>query len=319
MSSAAVKIAVVGVGLISPRHVQTVVDSPDAQIVAIVDPAPAGATLAEKHGVSHHPSVAALVDSADRPDAAIICRPNHTHAPLARELSSAGVRVLIEKPFSTDVPGGERLIEHLGKTGVRALVGHHRRFNPCIVATKDVIDSGRLGHVVAVNGIWALQKPPPPEYFDGPGEWRRESAGGVVLINMIHEIDLLHHLLGPITRVHAEKTASRRGFPAKEGAALTLRFRSGAVGTFILSDNMPSPHNFESGTGENPLVPRTGQDFYRIFGTQASLSAPDMSVWSYADAAEAWGSDMVRGTAEVEPATPFDLQLRALLQGRRRS
>lgn len=32
---------------------------------------------------------------------------------------------------------------------------------------------------------------------------------------------------------------------------MTFRFKSGVVGTFILSDNVPSPYNFESGTGES--------------------------------------------------------------------
>ena len=33
-------------------------------------------------------------------------------------------------------------------------------------------------------------------------------------------------------------------------------FVNGAVGTFLVSDNTPAPHNFESGTGENPLIPK---------------------------------------------------------------
>lgn len=47
-----------------------------------------------------------------------------------------------------------------------------------------------------------------------------------------------------------------------------LHFATGAVSTFLLADAVPSPHNFEAGTGENPLVPKTGMDFYRIFGTE---------------------------------------------------
>ncbi len=132
----------------------------------------------------------------------------------------------------------------------------------------------------------------------------------MILINMIHEVDLLHYLFGPITRVHAEKTASRRGYEAEEGAALTLRFQSGAVGTFIISDNTPSPYNFESGTGENPLVPKTGQDFYRIFGSEATLSVPDMTLWSYTGKEKkSWHQEMTEAKIPVVDAVPFELQL----------
>ncbi|KAG7111174.1 hypothetical protein HYQ44_009369 [Verticillium longisporum] len=117
-----------------------------------------------------------------------------------------------------------------------------------MVAAKTVVSSGTLGTIVAVNGLWALRKP--DEYFQHPAAWRQTEAGGVVLINMVHKVDLLRFLFGPITSVHAEKTLSQRGFEADEGAALTLRFRSGVVGSFVLADTVASPWNFESGRGD---------------------------------------------------------------------
>lgn len=64
---------------------------------------------------------------------------------------------------------------------------------------------------------------------------------------------------------------------------MILKFASGAVGTFILSDAVPSPYSFEAGTGEIPMITYTGQDFHRIFGTQASLSVPNMQIWNHAN------------------------------------
>ncbi|KAI5460856.1 hypothetical protein BGZ63DRAFT_359021 [Mariannaea sp. PMI_226] len=310
-ASQPVKVAVIGVGLIGPRHAKTVKESKDAELIAIVDLMPGGQKLAEELGAAYYKSVTELLASSQhKPDAAIICTPNHTHVPLARELSSAGVHVLIEKPFCTDVDSGKSLLDHLEtvkSTGVKAIVGHHRRFNPYMVKAKEIVSSGSLGDVLAINGIWATFKP--LDYFDGPGVWRREKTGGVVLINMIHEVDLLHYLFGPITRVHAEKMASRRGFNAEEGAVLTIRFKSGAVGSFLVSDNLPSPYNFEAGTGENPMLPKSGQDFYRIFGTEGSLSVPDMTTWSYNGTQKSWQSELVKSQVPVPEAIPFELQL----------
>lgn len=306
MPSPKIKVAVIGAGLIGPRHARTVASSSETSLVAIVDPAPAGASLAVELKVPHYKSISEMLQSSDTPEAAVICTPNHTHVPISRELSTAGVHILIEKPFSTDIPSGRELLEHLRKSEVKALVGHHRRFNPYMVEAKRIVSSGTLGRIISMSGLWTLYKP--MDYFDM--EWRRGETGGVVLINMIHEVDLLHHLFGPITRVHAERTVSQRGFDAEEGAALTLRFRSGAVGSFVLADGVPSPYNFESGTGENPLIPKTGQDFYRVFGTEGTLSVPDMSIWSYKDdVVKSWHSELARDQLPVQEGVPFELQL----------
>lgn len=56
------------------------------------------------------------------------------------------------------------------------------------------------------------------------------------MINLSHEIDCLRYLFGNITRVYCEVGASTRGFPVDETGAVTLRFGSGVVGTFVFSE-----------------------------------------------------------------------------------
>lgn len=63
----------------------------------------------------------------------------------------------------------------------------------------------------------------------------------------VSDIDLLHYFCGPTVRIHAEKSITRRTHDghdpndqAEEGVALTLRFASGIVGTFVLSDTVAS-------------------------------------------------------------------------------
>lgn len=110
-------------------------------------------------------------------------------------------------------------------------------------------------------------------------------------------------------RVFAERTISRRGHAAEEGAAIILRFASGLVGTFTLSDAVVSPHNFESGTGENPTIPKTGRDCYRIFGSEGSLSFPDMAQWIY-PGTRSWTENLNCEEVDVpEMKIPFELQV----------
>lgn len=302
-----VKIAVIGVGLIGPRHCRTVVASTDAELVAIVDPLPQGERLAKELGTVHYKSIQDLLASSDRPDGAILCTPNHTHVALARELLDADVHVLVEKPVATNVESGQMLLRSSQGTNSQILVGHHRRFNPYVVVVKEALKSNSLGEIIAVNGLWTLFKP--ASYYEAPTEWRRGTEGGVVLINLIHEVDLLQYLIGPIVRVHAEKVIATRNHEAEEGAALTFRFKSGVVGTFLIADNVPSPYNFESGTGENPFIPKTGASFYTIFGTNASLGVPDMTRWSYRGVDKTWHEPLVKDNLNVPEGVPFEIQL----------
>ncbi len=81
MADSRIKIAVVGgSGLIGKRHCQHVAESPRADLCAIVDPSPAATGIAVSLKVPLYTSIDALLKSDDKPEAAIVCTPNHTHA-----------------------------------------------------------------------------------------------------------------------------------------------------------------------------------------------------------------------------------------------
>ncbi|KAH8703791.1 quinate utilization oxidoreductase QutH [Talaromyces proteolyticus] len=331
-----IRIVIIGAGLIGPRHAQSVQVHPLTQLTAFIDPSPTAIPIAQSFNVPHFPSITSMLDALPRhqhPHAAIVCTPNHTHVAVAKELISHGIHILLEKPVSDSIESAQDLLSTINeRPDVKILVGHHRRFNPYVQTTKTQITTNSLGTLIAVNGLWTLQKS--DDYFAPPlGAWRADkSKGGVFGINLIHDIDLLHFFFGPITRVHAESIRPQRhrantSHTAEEGAALTLRFASGVVGTFLVCDATPSPLNFETGTGENPLIPRvdptkSASDCYRIFGSEGSLSVPDMTRWSYGgQALKGWNGDLTIEKVSVEgvDVKPFDKQLGHfvdVLQGR---
>lgn len=304
-----VRIAVVGAGVIGPRHAESIVRCPDALLVCFVDRSTGAQQTAKAFDLPLFTSVGELLDSALLVDAAVVCTPNHTHVAISKALLAAGIHVLVEKPISTSVPDARDLVAFAKATNLTLLVGHHRRFNPYVVATKKVLESGVVGRPIAVNGLWTLFKP--ESYYQPPMEWHASSeSGGVTMINLIHDIDILQYLFGPIVRVHAEQPIAQRGHAADEGAAILLRFASGVVGTFIALDSTPSGHSFESGTGENPIIPKTGQDFYRVFGSEGTLSVPDMTLSRYAHGTvKGWSEALVESRVAVGNAIPFDLQI----------
>lgn len=105
-----VKIAVVGTGLIGPRHAEAILNEPAAELACIVDPSPAAGAVAEKLKCPLYKSVQAMLASPDRPDAALVCTPNHTHVSISKELLEGGIHVLCEKPISVDVASGQELV-----------------------------------------------------------------------------------------------------------------------------------------------------------------------------------------------------------------
>jgi predicted dehydrogenase len=296
-----IRIAIIGYGMIGAHHAKQLQKCDGTVLCAVVDPFVQDREDLKTLGVPLFTTVGDMLGAKNvKADGAIVCTPNDSHADISIQLAAAGIHLLVEKPLSTDSQSGRRIIDAARKAGVKLLVGHHRRFSPYIVAARDAVAS--LGEITLVNGIWATKKA--DRYFLSPTEWRQGPGGGPVLINMIHEIDCLQYLFGPIVSVMADQTVSRRGYEAEEGGALIFRFETGALATFVFSDNTPSVFNFESATGELPFFPYVGQDFCRIFGTQASLSLPDLTRWSYDHSDEkSWWGEM---TKEVLPLGPME-------------
>ena len=94
-----VKLAVMGAGMIGKRHVEHVLTQPEAELMAIVDPAPAGRSLAEEKGVRWFESFAAMIAEA-RPEGVMVATPNQLHVVNGMECIAAGVPALVEKPLA---------------------------------------------------------------------------------------------------------------------------------------------------------------------------------------------------------------------------
>lgn len=105
-----IKIAVVGSGFIGPRHAEAIISNPDTELACLVDPNPATQAVAERLKCPLFVSVTAMMASSFKPDAAIVCTPNHIHVPISKELLDGGLHVLCEKPISVDVAGGQELV-----------------------------------------------------------------------------------------------------------------------------------------------------------------------------------------------------------------
>ena len=316
MSASKLRIAVAGAGQIGKRHIEHIVRSDECTLSAIVDPAVPAVEFARSLGVPLYCSLAEMF-AAGRPDGVIIASPNQMHADQALECVAAGVPTLVEKPIAHTLAAGIRLCEAAEAAGVPILVGHHRPHGSIMAKAVEVIRSGALGRIVAVVGTVLFYKAENEGYFDGAFAWRREPGGGPILLNMIHEIGNLRALCGEIVAVQAFSSTATRNFPVEDTVAIALRFASGALGTFMLSDTAASDRSWEHTSGEDPRYDQAHtdeQDCYLVSGTMGSLAIPTMRLQRYpSEAARSWHKPLQTSVIELATVDPLERQIAQLV------
>ncbi len=262
------RILVAGIGLIGRRHLAAVVQSREARLVGVIDPDPGVATM----GAPRFDDIDAVDVQAD---AIILATPSNLHAAHAAQAAARGWHMLIEKPVAGTLAEADQIIAAAEKGGVKTLIGHHRRHHASVAALRRLIGAGAIGRPVVANCLWAMRKP--DVYFETL--WRQGAGGSPLMINLVHEIDLLRFVLGEVSEVSAMGGARLRGAGRVESGALTLGFANGAVATITFADTAPSPWGFEAATGENPNIASTGQDMLFIAGTKGAISFPSLNLW----------------------------------------
>ncbi|WP_116046027.1 Gfo/Idh/MocA family protein [Amycolatopsis palatopharyngis] len=300
-----VRLAVAGAGLIGRRHAALVSASAECELVGIADPESGAREFAEAAGVPAYVELADLLDTV-HPDGVIVASPNRFHVRHGLQCVKAGVPVLVEKPIADTVAEAEILVEAAEGSGVPLLVGHHRRHSPILATARTLVERGVLGRLVAVMGSAVFCKP--DTYFD-EAPWRREPGGGPILINLIHEIDNLRALCGDIVSVQATASNEVRGFAVEDTVAITLRFASGALGTFLLSDTAAAARSWEQTSREDAGYPSyADEDCYVLAGTEGSLSIPSMRLRVFTGE-RSWWKPLRTSTVEVPNADPLARQL----------
>lgn len=301
------RIALAGAGTIGRAHADVLAASRTCALTAVADPTPAAASLAAARGVPHFATLDALLADA-RPDGIVIATPNALHLPQARRCIEAGLPVLVEKPITPSVAEGEALVALAESRGAKVLVGHHRAHSPIMAKAREIVAGGTLGRIVGVMASAVFCKP--DRYFE-EAPWRREPGGGPILINLIHEIHNLRLLCGEVVAVQAIASNAVRGFAVEDTVSVNLRFASGALASFMLSDTAASPRSWEQTSRENPAYATDpDEDCYVVCGTQGSLAVPTMRVKRYPDPADrSWLTPFACHTESIDRADPLALQM----------
>ncbi len=171
------RVGVVGAGGLGVHHVRILRDLAGDRFVGFVDENPArAAAVAEQLGVRVLSSLDQLLLEAD---AISVVVPTTAHHAVASAVLRAGKHVFIEKPFTVTLAEADELIALAAGAGVVLQVGHVERFNRAVRAAMPFVDAPRF--------IESDRLAP----FNPRG-----SDVAVVLDLMIHDLDLVHTLVG---------------------------------------------------------------------------------------------------------------------------
>lgn len=262
-----VRLLIAGIGLVGARHLEHALAMPRIEVIGVIDPS------ARQIHVPHFDTIEAVDVEAD---GIVIATPSHLHADHAEAAALRGWHLLIEKPVAHSLEAADRIIRAAETAGVQTLVGHHRRHHAAVARLKELLAQGVIGAPVLASMIWAMKKP--SAYFEVP--WRAGPDGSPVMINLVHEVDFLRFLFGDVVQVQGIGSNTLRGAARVESGAALLGFAGGMTATIGFADTSASPYGFEAGTGENPNIATTGQDYLRICGTKGAISFPSLTVWS---------------------------------------
>lgn len=304
MTKIKLAIAIAGAGVIGKRHTAAIAESDHVELIAFADPAPQAGEVARETGVPLFGKLDELIERAN-PEGIVVATPTQNHFASTMAALEAGIPVLVEKPIMATMEEAERVAAFSEETGVPVLVGHQRRYYGLVEKARDLVRNGALGKLVTVSGQWNMRKH--ANYYKP--DWRKQWKAGPILTNLIHELDLLRHICGDIVSISAETSNAVLGFEKEDAAALIMRYESGALGTFVLSDQATSPWSWELALGENAAFPRTGQNATRFMGTKAALDFPNLTLWHHGGARPEWREPMTAVDCSQPIEDPYVAQI----------
>jgi 2-hydroxy-4-carboxymuconate semialdehyde hemiacetal dehydrogenase len=139
------KICVAGQGAFGVKHLEALRNIDGVEVVTLAGGNPAGTEeVAKKFGIPHWTTD--LAESLKQPgvEAVILTTPTQMHAAQSEQCMSAGKHVMIEIPIADSLKDSERLVKVQRETGLVAMGGHTRRFNPSHQWIRKRILAGQL-------------------------------------------------------------------------------------------------------------------------------------------------------------------------------
>ena len=222
--------AIIGMGVWGQNLVTSVQGlSQSIQFVAGATRTPAKASdFAAKHKIRLLDSFEAVLTDPSI-DAVVLATPHSMHTEQIVAAVKAGKHVFCEKPLGLDRASTQRAALAAAEHNVVLGVGYNWRYQPALQEIRRMIDDGRLGKVLHIEGNFCG----PSAYRFPKGHWRHasdESPAGGMTGRGVHVIDAMMYLAGPIDRVTAQSYRLAQDFGSDDTTSMMLHFAGGSTG-----------------------------------------------------------------------------------------
>lgn len=220
------KILVVGTGSIGKRHI--------ANLLALG---------AEVSAYSYRQNVAPELDPRVRRvldlagalrsdiDGVVVANRTDQHMDVALQAARQRKHLFLEKPLAVSLDHSDELMRLVREHGLAVEAGFMLRFHPNLQWIQQYLQGGELGevmHLRASVGQWLPDWRPGTDHRQGYGAFR--ATGGGVIFDLIHELDLVNWLVGPVADVNAmTRTVACLEIETEAIAQIGLRMASGVL------------------------------------------------------------------------------------------
>ena len=221
------KIALVGCGRISKRHIEAINDTDGVEIALVCDIIEERAK--EKAELLNVPYITDYKEIKGV-DVVSVLTPSGNHPGHIAEIAenTDAPYILCEKPLSLTVRESHEVFSRVDAVGKTILPVYQNRYNPLVVMIKDLIESGKLGklHQFICNVIWNRND----QYFDIDWHGTRSLDGGVLYTQASHYVDMVHFFFGELVSGKGQG-GLLRGLEVYDSVSAVMRFKSGIVGS----------------------------------------------------------------------------------------
>lgn len=228
--SAEIRWGVVGPGRIAESVLPDFAFVPHARVVAVASRSQERAdAFAARHGIDRaHRSYAAILADPEV-DVLYVATPHAQHHAVALAALRAGKALLVEKSFTATTAGAAEVIDTARRTGVFAMEAMWTRFQPAVVALRELVGDGAIGEVRSVQADLGVSR----EYDPADRLFAPALGGGALLDLGVYVVSFAQLLLGTPDRVLATGSLFPSGVDAE--AALLLGYDDGRTATLLAS------------------------------------------------------------------------------------
>ena len=300
-----VKIGVIGVKGIGRTHINSIVSSENADLLAIADiNEEAGKTAASNYKVEWYKNYEEMLELEDL-DAVTICTPHFPHSQMALKALDHDKHVLVEKPMAISVSEADEMIQRSRKKGLKLGVVFQVRTMPINREIKRLIDSGEIGEIyrACIEACYFRTQ----AYYNRDawrGKWATE-GGGVLINQAIHDIDLMQWFLGRPIKIQGQIDTVYHDIQVEDLASATMLFENGAQGIFQASTIDPMQTKRLEVCGDKGKIELNGGARYAVL---------KKTVKEYIASGEAWDNKQEFQWFEIKPKTEMISGHRAVIE-----